>query len=135
MGFVALGIALAGLAGIAVEAGVYFFTKRARVRGLNGSPRSVVWRDSILVSVAPIEVVVGDVVELAPGIRVAADARLLVATNLCCKSEAGDVNSNGLQRSVSILPVAAVGTARTNMVFAGDRVTSGSGRAVIVSTS
>ena len=81
------------------------------------------------------EVVPGDVIELAPGTVVAADARLITADGLTVDEAALTGESLPSSKSVGslkkkLLPLAE----RRNLVFKGTMVASGSGRALVVTS-
>lgn len=93
-----------------------------------------VLRGGDIVDVPATELVPGDVLVLAEGDSVGADARLLTATSLRVQessltgeSEAVTKDSAPLEQEVQIGD-------RTNMVFKGTAVTSGVGRAVVTAT-
>ena len=95
---------------------------------------SSVLRGGDIVDVPATELVPGDVLVLAEGDSVGADARLLTATSLRVQessltgeSEAVTKDSAPLEQEVQIGD-------RTNMVFKGTAVTSGVGRAVVTAT-
>jgi Ca2+-transporting ATPase len=100
------------------------------------APRTKVWRDGSVKTIASADVVPGDVLELEAGDLVAADARLLSATSLTCvesalTGEAETVVKNFLKLDV---PEISIGD-RANMVFMGTTIATGAGRAVVISTA
>ncbi len=90
------------------------------------SSKAHVLRDGQSVTLAANEVVPGDVLLLAPGDRVAADARLLSAQNL----EVDEAALTG--ESLPVPKTAEGGNAESQIVLEGSDVTSGVGRAVVV---
>ncbi|RNJ48181.1 HAD-IC family P-type ATPase [Methylocystis hirsuta] len=99
------------------------------------APRAKVWRDGAVTTSASADVVPGDLLELESGDLVAADARLLSAASLTCVEAALTGESEPVGKSIEALdnPEFAIGD-RTNMVFMGTSVATGSGRAVVVAT-
>ena len=104
---------------------------RRTVRVLEGlhdrtSPRALVWRDGERQRVAGTELVVGDLIELAEGDRVPADARLILSNDL-------RVDESLL--SGESLPVAKqAGSTTAGGVFAGTLVVAGQARAEVTAT-
>jgi Ca2+-transporting ATPase len=81
------------------------------------------------------ELVPGDVVLLAAGARVPADARLLEAPNLQADEASLTGESVPVEKQVAPLPDSALALGdRTNLVFAGTAVTYGRARGVVVAT-
>jgi P-type Ca2+ transporter type 2C len=81
------------------------------------------------------EVVPGDVIELTPGIVVAADARLIAADRLTVAESALTGESLPVLKSVASLKRKALPLAdRSNLVFMGTTVAGGSRRALVVAT-
>jgi cation-transporting ATPase I len=91
-----------------------------------GSATARVLRDGQVVTVPKDAVVRGDVLLLAPGDRVAADARVLSAQNL----EVDEAVLTGESLPVPKMPTG--GTDASRIVLEGSDVTAGSGRAVVV---
>jgi magnesium-transporting ATPase (P-type) len=85
-----------------------------------------VWRDGQLCSLAPGDVVPGDILQLSPGDRVAADARLLNATGL----EVAEAALTGESLPVAKGPDENSDTDR--IVLEGTDVVAGTGRAVVI---
>ena len=79
------------------------------------------------------QVVVGDVLELQAGTRIAADARVVHARHLSVDEAALTGESIPVRKSAEPLSVAAAPISeRWNMVYRGTLVVEGSGRAVVV---
>jgi cation-transporting ATPase I len=91
-----------------------------------GSATARVLRDGQGVTISAKAVVPGDVLLLASGDRVAADARLLSAQNL----EVDEAALTG--ESLPVLKSPDGGSAESRVVLEGSNVTSGSGQAVVV---
>ena len=89
------------------------------------SPRALVWRDGQQRRLAGSELVVDDLIELAEGDRVPADARLLDANDLA-------VDESLL--SGESLPVTKSAAAEAGVVYAGTMVVSGRGLAQVTAT-
>jgi P-type Ca2+ transporter type 2C len=96
---------------------------------------SRVLRDGVEVAVPSLELVVGDVLLLAEGDRISADARLVTAHELRVDQSSLTGESHPVRRTASPLPDADGPPAeQLNRVFAGTMVTSGRGTAVVDAT-
>jgi P-type Ca2+ transporter type 2C len=94
-----------------------------------------VLRDGVEVAVTAEELVPGDVLLLAEGDRISADARLVEAHELRVDQSSLTGESHPVRRAADPLPAGARGAAeRLNEVFAGTMVTSGRGKAVVTTT-
>jgi len=91
-----------------------------------GAATARVLRDGALVTIPAAEVVPGDVLTLAPGDRVAADARVLEANNL----EVDEAPLTG--ESLPVPKGTDGGTDESRVVLEGSDITVGAGRAVVV---
>ena len=92
-------------------------------------------RDGRAEEIAFDEVVPGDLLELQPGVRIAADARLVQAEHLSVDEAALTGESIPVQKFIASIEKADVPVSqRANMVFRGTLVVEGSGRAVVVAT-
>jgi len=80
------------------------------------------------------ELVRGDVIVLAEGDAVGADARLLLATTLRVQEAALTGESEAVLKAIATLPQPAPLAEQLNMVFKGTAVAQGTGRAVITAT-
>ncbi len=99
------------------------------------APQARVRRDGRAVVVPAAEVVPGDILELKAGDLVAADARLIDASALKCVEAALTGESETVEKSaVALLPVTAALGDRVNMLFMGNSVAAGQGRAVVAGT-
>ena len=98
------------------------------------SVTSAVMRDGQLLRVPSTELVRGDVLVLAEGDAVGADARLIEATSLRVQEASLTGESEAvLKDAATLLGPTPLGD-RLNMVFKGTDVAQGAGRAVIVAT-
>jgi Mg2+-importing ATPase len=98
------------------------------------APTASVWRDGAVREVPRREIVTGDVLELRAGDLVAADARLLQATDLHVQQAALTGESLPAEKAVSPGVLAAVGPDSTDLVYLGTSVVSGTARAVVFAT-
>lgn len=94
--------------------------------------RSFVWRDGRVIEVPDSELVVGDVLELSAGAKIAADCRLLESTDLYVNEATLTGETFPVNKQPGELPSETPPAQRTNSLFCGTHVESGSGRAVIV---
>ena len=99
------------------------------------APTATVVRQGCESEVAARDLVPGDVILLAPGDRIPADARLIETVNLQVEEAALTGESLPVEKQTARLydPKSAIGD-RKNMAFAGTSVTYGRGRAVVVAT-
>lgn len=96
---------------------------------------ATVLRDGNKVVVADSEVVVGDVLLLHEGEKIAADARVMVSNGLKADEAMLTGESTPSAKTAAVLPRTAVGTAeQKNMLFKGSNILIGEGRAVVVAT-
>jgi P-type Ca2+ transporter type 2C len=94
-----------------------------------------VLRDGAERQVQATELVIGDVLLLAEGDRISADARVVAAHELRVDQSALTGESRPVRRTAGALPGATGSAAeQLNVVFAGTMVTSGSGTAVVFAT-
>jgi len=98
------------------------------------APRALVVRDGHALSIPATEVVPGDVLLLEAGDVVAADARLIEAHALSTNEAALTGESVPAQKSTTPAPPGAALAERTDAVFMGTSVSTGSGRAAVVAT-
>lgn len=91
-------------------------------------------RDGIEQRIDTVQLVPGDVMVLAEGDAISADARLVRASSLSVAEAPLTGESEAVQKSTDTLP-ADVGIGdRTNMVFAGTAVARGRGKAIVTGT-
>ena len=95
---------------------------------------STVLRDGSLTTVPPAGLVRGDILVLAEGDSVGADARLLSATGLRIRESSLTGESEATVKDPATLAAEAPIGDRRNMVFKGTAVVSGVGRAVVTGT-
>lgn len=93
-----------------------------------------VLRDGQVRRVPATEIVPGDVLVLAEGDAVPADARVLLSASLHVAEAALTGESQPVSKLATVLPEQAQLGDRTNMVFMGTAVTQGTGRAVVTAT-
>ena len=98
------------------------------------APTAGVVRDGREERVAAADIVPGDVLLLAEGDAVSADARLLEAASLTVAEASLTGESEAVLKDPSPLSGRAALADRVNMVFAGTAVTRGRGRAVVTAT-
>ena len=91
-------------------------------------------RDGKTLRVPSREVVRGDVLVVAEGDAVAADARLFEATSLRVQEAPLTGESESVLKDVATLPTAVALGDRLNMLFKGTAVAQGAGRAVVTAT-
>ncbi|HEY8327049.1 MAG TPA: cation-translocating P-type ATPase [Rhodanobacter sp.] len=97
------------------------------------SPRALVWRDSEQRRIAGTEVVLGDVIALAEGDRVPADARLLAANDLAVDESLLSGESLPVSKTVAVgtdTPTASPPV----LVYAGTMVVAGQATAEVTAT-
>ncbi|MDJ0974691.1 MAG: cation-transporting P-type ATPase [Planctomycetota bacterium] len=146
VGSAALSVATGGLADaaavlsvVAINAGIGYATESKAERTittlLSGDPPpATVMREGEEQTIDQATVVPGDILLLAPGSMVAADARLLEATRLTIDESPLTGESLPSKKAAKRLEEAAPLRDRTNMVYRGTAVTGGSGSAVVVGT-
>jgi magnesium-transporting ATPase (P-type) len=119
----ALGVAQEARAASAVEA-------LARMSAVT----STVLRDGALVRIASDAIVRGDVLVLAEGDSVGADARLAVTTSLRMQESSLTGESEPVPKDATTLAAAAAIADRSDMVWKGTAVVQGSARAIVTAT-
>ncbi len=98
------------------------------------SLRAKVVRDGVTVALPARELVPGDVIELAAGSLVPADARVLTARDFFVGEAMLTGESYPVEKEPGVVPEAAGLAQRTNAVFFGTAVRSGTAHAVVVET-
>ncbi|MGV8978557.1 MAG: cation-translocating P-type ATPase [Cellulomonas sp.] len=128
------------IAVIVVLNGVLGYVQQARAENavaalarMTATTATVV-RDGVAVRLPTRELVPGDVLVLAEGDTVAADARLMSAAALRVSESALTGESEPVEKDARTLPEPAALADRFDMVFHGTAVTQGVGRAVVTST-
>ncbi len=100
------------------------------------APQAKARRDGLLAAIPSAGIVVGDVLEVEAGDLVAADARLLEAASLKCVESALTGESEAVTKQAGTLPAGDVPLGgRSNMLFMGTTVATGTGVAVVVNTA
>ncbi len=95
---------------------------------------STVVRDGELWDIPATDVVPGDILQLAEGDEVGADARLLAATNLRIAEASLTGESTAVEKNAGVLSGRLALGDRANMAYKGTAVTGGTGRAVVTAT-
>lgn len=98
------------------------------------SPQTHVRRDGKTLSIPSRDLVPGDVMIIAAGDKIAADARLTDVAALIALEGALTGESTGVNKKLDALPDETPLADRKNMVFAGTVIASGRGEAVVVAT-
>ncbi len=96
--------------------------------------RSSVCRDGRVIEVADSDLVVGDLLELSAGAKIPADCRLLESADLFVNEATLTGETFPVNKLVGELPVDTPLAQRTNSLFCGTNVVSGTGRAIVVRT-
>jgi len=100
------------------------------------APKATVLRDGQRVSIPATEVVSGDVLALEAGDLVPADARILEAASLRCVESALTGEAKAAAKRATMLDPGPIALGdRTNMVFMGTTVATGTAMAVVVGTA
>ena len=95
---------------------------------------SSVMRDGHLVRLPSAQLVTGDLLVLAEGDSVGADARLIQLASLRVQEASLTGESESVLKDIATLPTAAALGDQFNMVFKGTAVAQGTGRAVVTAT-
>ncbi|WP_165799466.1 cation-translocating P-type ATPase [Sphingomonas oleivorans] len=131
-------IVIAGVIGLNAEIGYVSESRAERtITALTkGSPQfATVIRDGSGREIPLDDIVPGDILELAAGTLVPADARLIATDGLSIGEALLTGESLPIEKSADrLLPPDCPLAERTNMVFRGTLVTGGAGRAVVVAT-
>ncbi|MGI0148996.1 MAG: cation-translocating P-type ATPase, partial [Thermoplasmata archaeon] len=98
------------------------------------APKAHALRDNEVVVIPTREIVPGDVILLAAGDRVPADARLIEATGLRANEASLTGESTPVSKTTDVLRENVFLADRKNMVFAGTTSEGGRGKAVVVTT-
>jgi Ca2+-transporting ATPase len=145
----ALALVLSALLGEAVDAGaigvililnsVIGYVQELRAEGAvealrrMAAPRSRVLRGAQVIDCPAAELTLGDILVLEAGDYVAADARLLTASEFAADESTLTGESEPSGKAIAAVPASALVADRSNMIFAGTLVTRGSARAVVTS--
>uniref|UniRef100_UPI00403F3D47 cation-transporting P-type ATPase n=1 Tax=Paenibacillus sp. FSL P2-0136 TaxID=2975317 RepID=UPI00403F3D47 len=122
-----------------VNAAIGFVQEHRAEQALEGiknmlSPEAQVLRDSSPAAIEAAELVPGDIVLLNTGDRIPADLRLLSSSNLKAEESALTGESTSVEKQTEALEEDCPLGDRTNMVFSGTTVASGTGIGVAVAT-
>lgn len=126
---------------ILLNAGIGYATENQAEKTISALSKPLdrpvpVIRDGQRDLVSSTSIVLGDLLDLRPGVVIAADARVVDALGLTMNEAMLTGESSSVLKSVEALSRAGVALAdRTNMVYAGTTVTGGSGLAIVVATS
>lgn len=90
------------------------------------------WRDGSSVDVPVTELVVGDVLQLSAGTSIPADCRLVDASCLFVNEAILTGETFPVDKTTGELPIETSLAQRTNSLFCGTHVESGSGRAIVM---
>ncbi len=131
-------VAVIGIA-LAINVGLGFIEEFKADRALsalkNYLPASVrVRRAGQIVSIPAEEVVPGDIMILSAGSKVTADARLIKIESLEVGESALTGESAPIKKSLEVIKKGTAPSSRTNSVFAGTTVLSGSAEAIVTET-
>lgn len=97
--------------------------------------KATVIRDGREVIIPDYEVVPGDILWLHEGVKVPADARVILSRNLRADESSLTGESEPVEKIDGVLSnAAAVPAEQTNMVFKGSTIPLGTGRAVVIAT-
>lgn len=98
------------------------------------APTAVVIRNGEEKSVIAKDVVPGDILVLKAGDIAAADARIIVANNLCCDESALTGEAAEISKKVCDINEKVPLADRVNMVYSGSAVTMGNAQAIVCAT-
>lgn len=132
--------AAAIVAVLALNGGIGFATERRAESTIASLSELVddivpVLRNGEVRQVEASHIVPGDILVLAPGIRIAADTRVLEAHGLSIDESALTGESMPVRKDPASLPRPAPLAERTNMAYCGTAVSMGSGLALVVGTA
>src|SRR3989344_5401667 len=99
-----------------------------------GAPKALVYRNGSLQEISAEEIVPGDVLHLAEGLKVAADARLLEESNIAADESILTGESTPASKNTETLPEETLLSERRNIVFMHTSIVRGHGRALVVAT-
>lgn len=98
------------------------------------SLQATVLRNGKKIEVESVKLVPGDIVLLKAGDKVPADIRLLEADKLKVEESPLTGEATSIEKQTDRLPVDTILAERTNMVFSGTAISSGSGKGVVTAT-
>ena len=139
-GFAKYSDAIAILLIVVVNAIIGFFQEQRAERALDAlksmsAPRCRIWRNGLSMTVDSVQLVPGDVVELAEGDQIPADLRLVESASLEAVESALTGESTSVAKNARTTVPADAGDAElTNMTFMGTVVARGTARGVVIAT-
>ncbi|MGJ0508219.1 MAG: HAD-IC family P-type ATPase [Methylocystis sp.] len=124
---------------VGLNAAIGFYTEARSERAVRALSRplaegATVLRDGRRATIPVAQAVPGDVLELRPGVIVAADARVVDSQGLTLNEATLTGESAPVRKSAEPLGPELALADRVNIVYRGTIVTGGSGRAVVVAT-
>lgn len=124
---------------LALNAGIGYVTEKraeATIASLSEliDENAPVVRDGAVIQVPTSHIVPGDLLVLAPGVHVPADARVVQSIGLAVDESAFTGESHAVHKHNAALSQPAALADRTNMVYMGTSVAAGTGLAVVVGT-
>ncbi len=127
------------LAAVLINTIIGFFQEYKASRALEQlrslvQPTALVLRDGQEVQIDAAQLVPGDILIVATGDRISADARLVEVVNLVVNESALTGESLPVRKKIDILPVETLLAERSNILYAGTMITAGRGVAVVVET-
>ena len=99
------------------------------------SPHAKVLRGGVISEIDSAELVVGDIVLLEAGDRIAADGRLIEAASVQTNESALTGESMNINKDAEVIPFEVPLADRKNMVYSGSFVTGGRGRYLVTAGS
>lgn len=127
------------MAVVIINAAIGYFQESKAEKALEGirnmlSVKAALLRSGKRIEIAAVDIVPGDVVFLRAGDKVPADMRLLEANSLQADESSLTGESDSVDKQTAALAESTVLGDRTNMVFAGTSISSGSGRGIVTAT-
>ncbi|WP_010233490.1 cation-transporting P-type ATPase [Clostridium arbusti] len=127
------------IAVVFINALIGFFQENKAEKALQGiknmlSLKAHVMRNGRRLEIDSSDLVIGDIVILNPGDKIPADMRLIKTSNLKVQESALTGESTSVEKNVDAIDENSVLGDRTNMVFSGTSVSTGTGIGVIIAT-
>lgn len=127
------------LAVVIINAAIGFIQESKAEKALEGirnmlSIKAAVMRSGRKTEIQSVELVPGDIVFLRAGDKMPADIRVLEAVSLQAEESSLTGESDAVEKQVLSLPENTVLADRSNMVFAGTSIASGTGVGIVVVT-
>jgi Ca2+-transporting ATPase len=128
------------LAVILINASIGFIQERKAERAISSLKKMIVsyakvYHDDEIIKVPSYEIVPGDVILLEEGDKVPADARLIEIKNFRTQESSLTGESFPQDKSIKIIDESVSVADRTNMIFMGTIVVSGTAKAIVVETA